>query len=144
MELMRRFPRAARAHVIASTFNARFSLSLYCSRRLYSVKSRRWTNDQWLSRSLKQAGQTLIAPSARHVSVVLPFEGKSSTAPLTVFLACILYFCHLFPSSFSTVSRHLRRDLGRACLVIGFIVLLGTQVRRLTIFKLLRPVSFYF
>ena len=86
----------------------------------------------------------LIAPSARHVSVVLPFEGESSTAPLTVFLACILYFCHLFLSSFSTVSRHLRRDLGRARLIIGFITPLGTQVRRLVIFKLKRPVSFYF
>ena len=84
--------------------DARCSLSLYCSRRLYSVTSRRGSNDQWLGRSLKQAGQTLIAPSARHVSVVLPFEGVSSTAPLTIFLACILYFCHLFLSSFSTVS----------------------------------------
>ena len=133
-----------RAHAIASAFNARFSLSLYYLRRLYLVTSRRWTNDQWLGRSLKQAGQTLFAPSATHVSVVLPFEGESSTAPLTVFLACILYFCHLFPSSFSTVSQHLRRDLGRARLVIGFIAPLGTQVRRLVIFKLLRPVSFYF
>ena len=125
-------------------FNARFSLSLYCLRRLYSVTSRRWTNDQWLGRSLKQAGQALIAPSATHVSVVLPFKGESSTASLTVFLACILYFCHLFPSSFSTVSQHLRHNLGRAHLIIGFIALLGAQVRRLTIFKLLRPVSFYF
>ena len=125
-EPTRRFPRA---HAIASVFNARFSLSLYCSRRLYSVTSRRWTNDQWLSRSLKQAGQMLIAPSARHVSVVLPFEGESSTASLTVFLACILYFCHLFPSSFSTVSRNLRCDLERARLVMGFIAPLGTQVR---------------
>ena len=106
--------------------------------------SRRGSNDQWLSRSLKQAGQTLIVPSATHVSVILPFEGESSTAPLTVFLACILYFCYLFLSSFSTVSRHLWRDLGRARLVIGFIAPLGTQVRRLVIFKLLRPVSFYF
>ena len=79
-----------------SAFNARFSLSLYCLRRLYSVTSRRWTNDQWLGRSLKQAGQTLIAPSARHVSVILPFEGESSTAPLIVFLACILYFVICF------------------------------------------------
>ena len=141
---MRCFPRAAQAYAIASAFNARFLLSLYCSRHLYSVTSRRWTNDQWLGRSLKQAGQTLITPSARHVSVVLPFEGESSTAPLTIFLACILYFCHLFPSSFSTVSRHLQRDLGRARLVIGFIAPLGTQVRQLTIFKLLQPVSFYF
>ena len=46
--------------------------------------------------------------------------------------------------SFSTVSRHLRRDLEQARLVIGFIAPLGTQVRRLVIFKLLRPVSFYF
>ena len=86
----------AMLHTIASVFNARFSLSLYCLRRLYSVMSRRWTNDQWLGRSLKQAGQTLIAPSARHVSVVLPFEGESSTAPLTIFLACILYFVICF------------------------------------------------
>ena len=128
----------------ASAFNARFSLSLYCLWHLYLVTSRRWTNDQWLGRSLKQAGQTLIAPSATHVSVVLPFKGESSTAPLTVFLACILYFCHLFPSSFSTISWHLRRNLGWACPVIGSIALLGTQVRRLVIFKLLRPVSFYF
>ena len=106
--------RAARAHAIASTLNARFSLSLYCSRCLYSVTSRRWTNDQWLGRSSKQAGQTLIVLSATHVSVDLPFEGESSTTPLTVFLACILYFCHLFPSSFSTVSRHVRRSLGQA------------------------------
>ena len=141
---MRRFTRAARAHTIVSAFNARFLLSIYCLRRLYSVTSRRWTNDQWLGRSLKWAGQTLITPSTRHVSVVLPFEGESSTAPLTVFLACILYFCHLFPSSFSTISRYLRCDLGRARLVIGFIVPLGTQVRRLVICKLLRPVSFYF
>ena len=136
--------RAMQAHAITSAFNARFSLSLYCWRRLYLVTSRRGSNDQWLSWSLKQAGQTLIAPSARHVSVVLPFEGESSTTPLTVFLACILYFCHLFLSSFSTVSRHLLRDLGQARLVIGFITPLGTQVRRLVIFKLLRPVSFYF
>ena len=144
MEPTQRFTRAARAHTIASAFNAQFSLSIYCSRRLYSVTSRRWTNDQWLGRSLKQAGQTLIAPSTRHVSVVLPFEGESSTAPLTVFLACILYFCHLFPSSFSTDSWHLWRDLGWARLVIGFIAPLSTQVRRLTIFKLLWPASFYF
>ena len=124
--------------------NAQFSLSLYCSRRLYSVTSGRWTNDQWLGRSLKQAGQTLIAPSTTHVSVILPFEGESSTAPLTIFLACILYFCYLFLSSFSTVSRHLQRDLGWARLVIGFIAPLSTQVRRLVIFKLLRSVSFYF
>ena len=128
----------------ASAFNARFSLSLYCLRCLYSVMSIRGSNDQWLSRSLKQAGQTLISPSTTCVSVVLPFEGESSTAPLTVFLACILYFCHLFPSSFSTVSQHLRRNLGRAHPVIGFIMPLGTQVRQLVIFKLLRPVSFYF
>ena len=106
--------------------------------------SRSWTNDQWLGQSLMQAGQTLIAPSATHVSVVLPFKGESSTAPLTIFLACILYFCHLFPSSFLTLSRHVQRGLGRARLIIGFIVPLGTQVRRLVIFKLLRPVSFYF
>ena len=93
---MQRFTRAARAYAIASAFNARFSLSLYCLQRLYSVTSRRWTNDQWLGQSLKQAGQTLIAPSARHVSVVLPFEGESSTTPLTVFLACILYFVICF------------------------------------------------
>ena len=72
------------------------SLLLYCSRCLYSVTSRRGSNDQWLGRSLKQAGQTLIAPSATHVSVVLPFKGKSSTAPLAVFLACILYFVICF------------------------------------------------
>ena len=83
-------------YAIASAFDARFSLSLYCSRRLYWVTSRRWTNDQWLGRSLKQAGQTLIAPSARHVSVILPFKGESSTAPLTVFLARILYFVICF------------------------------------------------
>ena len=144
MEPTRCFTWAMWAHAIASALNARFSLSLYCSRRLYSLTSRRWTNDQWLGQSLKQAGQTLIAPSATHVSVILPFEGESSTAPLTVFLACILYFCHLFPSSFSTVSRHVQRGLGWACLVIGFITSLGTQVRRLVIFKLLWPVSFYF
>ena len=115
--------------------SARFSLSLYCSQRLYSVTSRRGSNDQWLGRSLKQAGQMLIAPSARHVSVVLPFKSEFSTAPLTIFLACILYFCHLFPSTFSTVSQHLRRDLGRAHLVIGFIAPLGTQVRWLVIFN---------
>ena len=61
--------------------------------------SRRWTNDQWLGRSLKQAGQTLIAPSARHVSVVLPFEGESSTTLLTIFLACILYCPFLYGSN---------------------------------------------
>ena len=120
----------------ASTLNARFSLSLYCSWHLYSVTSRRGSNDQWLSWSSKQAGQTLIVLSATHVSVDLPFEGKSSTAPLTVFLACILYFCHLFSSSFSTVSRHVRRGLGWAHPIIGFITLPGTQVRRLVIFKL--------
>ena len=119
-----------------SALKARFSLSLYCSQCLYSVMSRRGSNDQWLGRSLKQAGQTLIAPSTTHVSVVLPFEGESSTAPLTVFLACILYFCHLFPSSFSTVSQHVQRSLGRAHPVIGFIAPPGTQVRRLVIFKL--------
>ena len=98
-----------------------------------------------MARPVLKAGWTNAhRPPARHVSVVLPFEGESRTAPLTVFLACILYFCHLFPSSFSTVSRHLRRDLGRARLIIGFIAPLGTQVSRLTIFKLLRPVSFYF
>ena len=88
--------RVARAHAIVSALNARFSLSLYCSQHLYSVTSRGWTNDQWLGRSSKQAGQTLIALSATHVSVDLPFEGKSSTAPLTVFLACILYFVICF------------------------------------------------
>ena len=102
---MRRFTRAAQAYAIASTFDARFSLSLYCSRCLYSVTSGRWTNDQWLGWSLKQAGQMLIVPSATHVSVVLSFKGESSTTPLTVFLACILYFCHMFPRSFSTVGR---------------------------------------
>ena len=141
---MRCFTQAARAHAITSVLNARFSLSLYCLQCLYLVTSRRWTNDQWLGQSLKQAGQMLIAPSATHVSVILPFKGESSTTPLTVFLACILYFCHLFPRSFSTVSQHIRRGLGRACLIIGFIVPLGTQVRRLVIFKLLQPVSFYF
>ena len=120
----------------ASALNAQFSLSLYCLQRLYLVTSRRWTNDQWLGWSSKQAGQTLITLSATHVSVDLPFEGESSTAPLTVFLACILYFCHLFPSSFSTVSRHVWRGLGRAHPIIGFIVPPGTQVRRLVIFKL--------
>ena len=133
---MQRFTRAARAHTIVSTPNARFSLSLYCSQRLYSVTSRRWTNDQWLGWSSKHAGQTLITLSATHVSVDLPFEGESHTAPLTIFLACILYFCHLFLSSFSIVSRHIRRSLGRARPIIGFIVLLSTQVRRLVIFKL--------
>ena len=131
-------------HAIVRALNAQFSLSLYCSRCLYLVTSRRGSNDQWLSRSLKQAGQMLIVPSATHVSVVLPFKGESSTAPLTIFLACILYFCHLFPSSFLTVSRHVRHGLGQACPVIGFIAPLGTQVRQLVIFKLLRPVSFYF
>ena len=144
MEPKRCFTWAAWVCAIARMLNARFSLSLYCSRRLYSVMSRRGSNDQWLGRSLKQAGQTLITPSTTHVSVVLPFEGESSTAPLTVFLACILYFCHLFPSSFLTVSWHPRHDLGRAHLIIGFIAPLGTQVRQLVIFKLLRPVSFYF
>ena len=144
MEPTRCLTQAAWVHTIARMLNARFSLSLYCSRRLYLVTSRRGSNDQWLSWSLKQAGQTLIAPSATHVSVVLPFKGESSTTPLTVFLACILYFCHLFPSSFSTISRHVRRSLGRARPVIGFIAPLGTQVRQLVIFKLLRPVSFYF
>ena len=86
----------AMLHAIASAFNARFSLSLYCLRRLYLVTSRRWTNDQWLGQSLKQAGQALITPSATHVSVVLPFKGESSTAPLTVFLARILYFVICF------------------------------------------------
>ena len=133
---MRCFTRAVRAHVIASALNARFSLSLYCSRRLYSVMSRRWTNDQWLGRSSKKAGQTFIALSATHVSVDLPFEGESRTAPLTVFLARILYFCHLFLSSLSIISRHIRRGLGRARPVIGFIAPPGTQVRRLVIFKL--------
>ena len=78
------------------TLNARVSLSLYCSWRLYTVTSRRGSNDQWLGRSLKQAGQTLIVPSATHVSVIFPFKGESSTAPLTVFLACILYFVICF------------------------------------------------
>ena len=119
-----------------SALNARFSLSLYCSRRLYLVTSRRGSNDQWLSWSLKQAGQTLIVLSATHVSVNLPFEGKSSTAPLTVFLACILYFCHLFSSSFLTLSQHVRHGLGRAHPVIGFIMPPSMQVRRLVIFKL--------
>ena len=45
---------------------------------------------------LEAAGQALIAPSATHVSVILPFKGKSSTAPLTVFLARILYFVICF------------------------------------------------
>ena len=38
----------------------------------------------------------LIAPSATLVSLVLPFEGKSSTAHLAVFLAGILYFVICF------------------------------------------------
>ena len=93
---MQRFMQAARAHAIMGVLNAQFSLSLYCLQRLYSVASRRWTNDQWLGRSSKQAGQVLIAPSATHVSVVLPFKGESSTTPLTVFLARILYFVICF------------------------------------------------
>ena len=144
MEPTQRFTRAAWVHAIACTLNAWFLLGLYCSWRLYSVTSRRGSNDQWLGRSLKQAGQTLITPFATHISVILPFEGESSTAPLTVFLTCILYFCHLFLSSFLTVSWHVWHGLGQACLIIGFIAPLSTQVRRLVIFKLLRPVSFYF
>ena len=144
MEPTRHFTQAVWVHAIVYALNARFSLSLYCLRCLYLVTSRRGSNDQWLSQSLKQAGQMLIMPSTTHVSVILPFEGKSSTAPLAIFLACILYFCHLFPSSFSTVSRHVRRGLGWARPVIGFIAPLSTQVRQLVIFKLLRPVSFYF
>ena len=73
-----------------------FSLSLYCLQRLYSVMSRRGSNDQWLSQSSKQAGQMLILPSATHVSVILSFEGESSTAPLTFFFASILYFVICF------------------------------------------------
>ena len=38
----------------------------------------------------------LIVPSTTLVSLVLPFEGESSTAPLTVFLAGILYFVICF------------------------------------------------
>ena len=38
----------------------------------------------------------LIAPSATLVSLILPFKGESSTAPLTVFLAGILYFVICF------------------------------------------------
>ena len=144
MEPTWHFTQAGWVHTIARALNAQFLLSLYCSWHLYLVKSRRGSNDQWLGRSLTQAGQMLIMPSATHVSVVLPFEGESSTAPLTIFLACILYFCHLFPSSFSTVSWHIRRGLGRARPVIGFIAPLSTQVRRLVIFKCLWPVSFYF
>ena len=90
--------------------DARFSLSLYCSRRLYSVTSREGSNDQWLGRAWKQAGQALIVPSATHVSVVLPFEGESSTAPLTVFLARILYFVICF----QVVSRPSADTLGVA------------------------------
>ena len=56
----------AMLHAITRALDARFSLSLYCSRRLYSVMSRRGSNDQWLGQSLKQAGQMLIAPSATH------------------------------------------------------------------------------
>ena len=39
---------------------------------------------------------TLIVPSAMLVSLVLPFEGKSSTAPLIVFLVGIPYFVICF------------------------------------------------
>ena len=107
-------------HAIVCGLNARFSLSLYCSRHLYSVTSRRGSNDQWLSRSLKQAGQILIAPPRN---------------------TCLSRFTFW---SFSTLSRHVQHGLGQAHLVIGFIALLGTQVRQLVIFKLLQPVSFYF
>ena len=71
---MRHFTWAVWAHAIACTLNAWFLLSLYCSWCLYSVTSRRWTNDHWLNQSLKWAGQTLIMPSTTHVSVNLPFE----------------------------------------------------------------------
>ena len=82
--------------MIAGALNARFSLSLFCSQRLYLVTSRRWTNDHQSGQSSKQAGQTLIMPSATHVSVNLLFEGESSTAPLTFSLASILYFVICF------------------------------------------------
>ena len=83
-------------HAIVRALNTQFLLSLYCSQRLYSVMSRRGSNDHWLGWSLKWAGQTLIPPSAIHVSVNLPFEGESSTAPLAIFLVGILYFVICF------------------------------------------------
>ena len=82
----------AMLHVITHALNAQFSLSLYCSQHLYSVTSRKGSNDYWLSWSLKWAGQTFIAPSTTHVSVILPFESKSSTTPLIIFLVGMLYF----------------------------------------------------
>ena len=39
---------------------------------------------------------TLIMPSATLVSVVLPFESESRTAPLIVFFVGILYFVICF------------------------------------------------
>ena len=72
---------------------------------------------------------TIIVSSATHVSVVLPFKGKSSTMPLIVFLYWYTVFCHMFPSSFSTVSQHVWCGLGQAHLVIGLITPPSTQVR---------------
>ena len=72
----------------------------------------------------------LITPSATLVSLVLPFEGESSTAPLIIFLVGILYFAIcMFLSSFLTVSQHVQHGLGQACLIIGLIVLPSMQVR---------------
>ena len=121
-----------RSHLL----NAWFPLSLYCSWCLYSVMSRRWTNDHQLGRSSMWAGQTLIAPSKTHVSVVLPFEGKSSTAPLTIFLCWYTIFCHMFLNSFLTIGWHVWCGLGQAHLTIGLIAPPGMQVKRLVVFKL--------
>ena len=59
--------------------NARFSLSLYCSRHLYSVTSRRWTNDHWLSQSTEWAGQRSSCPPL--ISLSTQYEQEQ------------LYFC---------------------------------------------------
>ena len=98
----------------------------------------------WHYPTLGAGWTTLIAPSAKLVSVILPFKGESSTVPLIIFLCWYTIFCHMFLSSFLTISWHIWHALGWACLIIGFIVPPSTQVRQLVIFQLYRLVSFYF
>ena len=54
----------------------------------------------------------LIALSATHVSVIFPFKGESSTAPLIIFLHLYIVFCHMFLVNFLNISQCTQHALG--------------------------------
>ena len=69
-----------------------FSLSLYCSWCLYSVTSRRWTNDHQFSQSLEQAGQCSSHPPQNMSQSFYLSKVGLVQCPLSFFFVCILYF----------------------------------------------------